>query len=69
MFRDSDGLKNALLAGDQDLLDMILANPIVAEGNLSYLSVRFAASRPHAYVSSWLKWHGRIAQADHAKHP
>ncbi len=36
-FRDSDGLRKALLAGDQDLLDTILANPVVAEGNLSCL--------------------------------
>ncbi len=36
-FRDSEGLAKSLLAGDEDLLDTILANPVVAEGNLSDL--------------------------------
>ena len=36
-FKDGEGLFRSLLAGDQDILDTMLTNPVEAEGNLSYL--------------------------------
>jgi len=36
-FRDADGLRNSLLAGDQNILETMLSDPVDAEGNLSNL--------------------------------
>ncbi len=36
-FRDADGLRNSLLAGDANLLETMLSDPVDAEGNLSNL--------------------------------
>jgi hypothetical protein len=36
-FRNAEGLRNSLLAGDANLLDTMLTDPIDAEGNLSNL--------------------------------
>ena len=36
-FRNADGLRNSLLAGDQNILETMLSDPVDAEGNLSYL--------------------------------
>jgi hypothetical protein len=36
-FRDADGFRQSLLAGDQNILNTMLSDPVDAEGNLSYL--------------------------------
>ena len=36
-FRDADGLRKSLLAGDQNILDTMLSDPVDVEGNLSNL--------------------------------
>ncbi|MBI4876299.1 MAG: hypothetical protein HY822_16815 [Acidobacteria bacterium] len=36
-FKDAEGLRASLLAGDEDLLNTMLTNPVEAEGNLSNL--------------------------------
>jgi len=36
-FKDADGLRRSLLAGDKDILNTMLTNPVDSEGNLSYL--------------------------------
>jgi len=36
-FRDAGGLRNSLLAGDENLLETMLSDPVDAEGNLSNL--------------------------------
>jgi hypothetical protein len=36
-FRDADGLRNSLLAGDENILETMLSDPVDAEGNLSNL--------------------------------
>jgi len=36
-FRDADGLRRYLLAGDQDILDTMLSDPVDVDGNLSCL--------------------------------
>jgi hypothetical protein len=36
-FRDAAGLRNSLLAGDENILETMLSDPVDAEGNLSNL--------------------------------
>lgn len=36
-FRDANGLRNSLLAGDSNILETMLSDPVDAEGNLSNL--------------------------------
>ncbi len=36
-FHDAEGLRNSLLAGDENLLQTMLSDPVEAEGNLSNL--------------------------------
>ncbi len=36
-FRDAEGLFNSLMAGDQDILNTMLANPVQVDGNLNCL--------------------------------